>query len=91
MVPQVAQAGKRLAPGDPDKSRPKTLKLQPWNLLRFLWRGRLRLRATDLEVMLSVIADPDITAATPRLVVRILGAGLLLLITSTVRETRPED
>ena len=83
---QVAQAGKRLTPGDPDKSRPKTSSLQPWNLLRFLWRGRLRLRATDLEVMLGVTADPDITAATPRLEVCIPNRVIF-----TIQGTRFED
>lgn len=66
----MSQAGKRLAPGDPDKSLPKAPKLEPWDLIRFLWRGNLLLKATDLDVALGVTAEPDLTASTPRLEVR---------------------
>lgn len=64
---QVAQAGKRLSPGDPDRTLPKPLKLEPWDLIRFLWRGKMRVKATHLDLALGVTAEPDLTASTPRL------------------------
>lgn len=68
---QVSQAGKRLAPGDPDKSLPRAPRLEPWDLFRYLWRGKLRLKATDVDVALGVTAEPDLTASTPRLQVQL--------------------
>ena len=42
---QLAQAGKRCSPSDPDKSRPKAPSLPWWDDLRFLWRGSIELSA----------------------------------------------
>ncbi len=42
---QLAQAGKRCSPSDPDKSRPKVPSLPWWDDLRFLWRGSIHLSA----------------------------------------------
>lgn len=63
----MVQAGKRLAPGDPDRSLPKGPKLEAWDLIRFLWRGQLRLKATEVDVALGITAEPDLIASTPRL------------------------
>lgn len=42
---QVAQAGKRLSPSDPDKFRPKPATLPWFDMLRFVWRGQVYLQA----------------------------------------------
>lgn len=44
-VEQVGQAGKRLSPSDPDKSRPKPPTLPWFDMLRFVWRGNVDLTA----------------------------------------------
>ncbi len=67
---QVAQAGVRLAPGDPDRRAPKVLKLRPWDRLRYLWRGSVRARLSGMRFDLSIRVSPDISKAAPRLTVR---------------------
>ena len=67
---QVAQAGARLAPGDPDRTAPKVLKLRPWDRLRFLWRGSVHAVLSGMRFDLSGAIGPDVTKATSRLTVR---------------------
>jgi len=67
---QVAQAGARLAPSDPDRQAPKLLKLRPWDRLRFLWRGSVRAALSGMRFDLSSAIGPDVTRATSRLTVR---------------------
>ena len=66
---QVAQAGARLAPGDPDRTAPKVLKLRPWDRLRFLWRGSVRAVLSGMRFDLSSAIGPDVTKAASRLTV----------------------
>ncbi|KAK9812398.1 hypothetical protein WJX73_007715 [Symbiochloris irregularis] len=58
---QVSQAGKRMSPTDPDRSRPKVPTLPWWDMLRYLWRGHLsldcRLLGFDLAATLDANAD----------------------------------
>ena len=44
-LPQLAQAGKRLSPSDPDKSRTPSATLPVWDMMRMLWRGQIGLTA----------------------------------------------
>lgn len=43
---QVSQAGKRLSPTDPDKTRPKPAVLPWFDMMRFMWRGGIGIHAT---------------------------------------------
>ena len=42
---QLTQAGKRLSPSDPDKSRMPSATLPVWDMMRMLWRGQIGLTA----------------------------------------------
>jgi len=45
---QLSQAGKRLSPSDPDKTRLPSASLPFWDLMRFVWRGQIGLTARFL-------------------------------------------
>ena len=42
---QLTQAGKRLSPSDPDKSKAPSATLPVWDMMRMLWRGQIGLTA----------------------------------------------
>ena len=46
---QLAQAGKRLSPSDPDKSRKPSATLPVWDMMRMLWRGQIGLTARSVH------------------------------------------
>lgn len=38
-----------------------------WDLMRFVWRGKVRARVEDVDFALGTTIDPEITAASRRL------------------------
>ena len=48
---QLAQAGKRMSPSDPDKSRAPSASLPFWDMLRFVWRGQIGLTARSTPLL----------------------------------------
>lgn len=45
VVALLSQAGKRLSPSDPDKTRLPSASLPFWDMMRFVWRGQIGLTA----------------------------------------------
>ncbi|KAK9806263.1 hypothetical protein WJX72_007766 [[Myrmecia] bisecta] len=66
-IAMLAQAGKRCSPTDPDTTRPKVPTLPWWDLMRFVWRGKLDLRARDFEFIMAATPQADVTSTTERL------------------------
>ena len=50
---QLAQAGKRLSPSDPDKSKAPSATLPVWDMMRMLWRGQIGLTARSAPPEIS--------------------------------------
>ncbi len=65
-------AGKRLSPSDPDKSRPKPRKLQWWDDMRYLWRGKVRVTAHAIDFSLASTAEPQMSETARRMQVQLL-------------------
>jgi len=63
----VAQAGKRLSPTDPDRTRSRGPSLAWWDMLRLVWRGRLALAARRAEFTLGATPLPAVGEAAERL------------------------
>lgn len=55
---QVSQAGKRLSPTDPDRSRPKPPVLPWWDMMRFVWRGSIQITATYVHPLKHAFQSP---------------------------------
>ncbi len=63
---QLTQAGKRLSPSDPDKSKAPSVTLPVWDMMRMLWRGQIGLTARSAHFPLYLcitslyhFAEPD--------------------------------
>ena len=69
---QVSLAGKRLSPSDPDRSRPKPRKLQWWDDMRYLWRGKVRLTAHAIDFSLASTGEPQMSETARRMQVQCL-------------------
>ncbi len=41
--------------------------LRRWDLMRFLWRGKLRAHVRDVDYALGTTVDPEVSAASRRL------------------------
>ena len=54
---QLSQAGKRLSPSDPDKTRLPSASLPFWDLMRFVWRGQLGLTARCRTLLAPPVPD----------------------------------
>ncbi|KAL0047867.1 hypothetical protein WJX82_001975 [Trebouxia sp. C0006] len=67
VIAMVSQAGKRLSPTEPDKSRPKPAVLPWWDMMRFVWRGSIAITATDFQFSLISGSKLEAMAATQRL------------------------
>ncbi|KAL0030048.1 hypothetical protein WJX79_003167 [Trebouxia sp. C0005] len=67
VIAMVSQAGKRLSPTDPDKSRPKPAVLPWWDMMRFVWRGGIAITATEFQFSLISGSKLESMAATQRL------------------------
>ena len=48
---QLTQAGKRLSPSDPDKSKAPSVTLPVWDMMRMLWRGQIGLTARSAPLL----------------------------------------
>ena len=51
-----------MSPGDPDRSRPRVATPPPWDMLRFVWRGRL---AASLRCVLDAWLDQQLCGICP--------------------------
>jgi hypothetical protein len=43
------------------------INMRRWDLMRFLWRGKLRAHIKDVDFALGTTIDPEVTAASRRL------------------------
>ena len=46
---------------------PLAMNMRRWDLMRFLWRGKLRAHVRDVDFSLGTAIDPEVTAASRRL------------------------
>ena len=65
---QLSQAGKRLSPSDPDRSRAPAASLPFWDMLRFVWRGQIGFTARWVPVSMPSASShihPLVQACSP--------------------------
>ncbi len=74
----MGMAGKRLAPSDPDKTAPRPPPVPWWDDLRYLWRGKARLHATPLRVVLAAHQLPTVDDTSEKMLVRATAAEFLI-------------
>lgn len=72
----MGMAGKRLAPSDPDKTAPRPPPVPWWDDIRYLWRGRARLYATPLRVVLAKHQLPTVDDSSERMLIRATAADV---------------
>ncbi|KAL4444145.1 hypothetical protein ABPG75_011882 [Micractinium tetrahymenae] len=65
----VSLAGKRLSPGDPDKTVPRPPPIPWWDDLRYTWRGPLALSVRQFDLTLAGTEHPDVTETSERMAV----------------------
>ena len=51
-----------MSPGDPDRSKPRMATPPPWDMLRFVWRGRL---AASLRCLLDAPLGQQLCGMCP--------------------------
>ncbi len=74
----LGMAGKRLAPSDPDKTAPRPPPVPWWDDFRYLWRGKARLYATPLRVVLAAHQLPTVDDTSERMLIRSTAAEVFI-------------